>query len=85
MIRTVKYRLSPTKKQRFVLDALFFQMQTVYNDALNERRWYWRRSRRSISYCDQWKRMRNNGTSTPTKEGCWTPRRSSKCFAVWIR
>ncbi len=59
MIRTYKYRLSPTKKQRFVLDGLFFQMQTVYNDALNQRRHEWRQSRRSITYYDQWARMRD--------------------------
>jgi putative transposase len=56
--RTYKYRLSPTKKQQYLLAALFDQMQTVYNDALNERRWAWRQSRRSITYYDQWNRMR---------------------------
>lgn len=59
MIRTYKYRLRPTKKQSHLLNKLFAQMQTVYNDALNERRWYWTRSRRSISYVHQWKRMRD--------------------------
>ena len=59
MIRTYKYRLSPTKKQQHLLSALFDQMQTVYNDALNERRWHWRRNRRSITYYDQWRRIRD--------------------------
>jgi putative transposase len=59
MIRTYKYRLKPTKKQRYLLDDLLFQMQTVYNDALNERRWYWTRSRRSVSYVQQWHRLRD--------------------------
>jgi putative transposase len=55
-MRTYKYRLSPTKKQQYLLSSLFDQMQTVYNDALNHRRWAWRQSRRSITYYDQWNR-----------------------------
>lgn len=69
MIRTYKYRLAPTKKQQYILDALFFQMQTVYNDALNERRWYWRRSRRSVTYYDQWNRIRDERHALPDEMG----------------
>lgn len=32
-------------------------MQTVYNDALNERRVKWRASRRSVTYVQQWSQM----------------------------
>jgi transposase len=39
MILTYKYRLRPTNKQRHILKDILFQMQIVYNDALNERRW----------------------------------------------
>jgi putative transposase len=53
IIRNYKYRLYPTKKQGRLLDTLLGQMQTVYNDALNERRWAWQRSRKSISLYDQ--------------------------------
>lgn len=66
---TYKYRLNPTTKQRHVLNDIFFQMQTVYNDALNERRWYWDRSRKSISYFDQWPRMRDERKSSPDEMG----------------
>jgi len=69
VLRTFKYRLSPTKKQQFLLNDLFFQMQTVYNDALNERRWYWRRSRKSITYYDQWNRIRDERHALPTEIG----------------
>lgn len=69
MLRTYKYRLAPTKKQQHLLSALFDQMQTVYNDALNERRWYWRRSRRSITYYDQWNRMRDARHEYPDEMG----------------
>lgn len=69
MIRTYKYRLSPTKKQIFLLSALFDQMQTVYNDALNHRRWAWRQSRRSINYYDQWNRMRDERRKLPDEMG----------------
>lgn len=55
---TYKYRLNPTNKQQFLLNDLLFQMQTVYNDTLNERRWLWNRSRRSVSYYDQWRRIK---------------------------
>lgn len=69
MIRTYKYRLQPTRKQTHLLDELFFQMQTVYNDALNERRWYWSRSRKSISYYDQWNRARGERHALPEEMG----------------
>lgn len=59
MILTYKYRLSPTDKQSYILDELLFQMQTVYNDALNERRWYWQRSRKLVGYTEQWERIRD--------------------------
>lgn len=44
-------------------------MQTVYNDALNERRWYWRRSRKSINYYDQWNRIRDERHALPDEMG----------------
>lgn len=69
MIRTYKYRLQPTKKQTYLLGDLFFQMQTVYNDALNERRWYWSRSRKSITYYDQWNRIRDERHALPEEMG----------------
>jgi putative transposase len=69
MIRTYKYRLRPTKKQAYLLGGLFFQMQTVYNDALNERRWAWSRSRQSVSYYDQWKRLRDERHALPDEMG----------------
>ena len=53
----------------FLLDDLFFQMQTVYNDALNERRWLWRRSRQAISYYDQCSRMKDARHNLPGEMG----------------
>lgn len=69
MIRTYKYRLCPTPKQQHLLATLFDQMQEVYNDALNERRWYWRRSRKSITYYDQWNRIRDERHALPDEMG----------------
>lgn len=69
MIRTYKYRLRPTKKQTFLLSRLFAQMQTVYNDALNERRVKWRASRRSVTYVQQWNRMRDERHALPDEMG----------------
>lgn len=69
MIRTYKYRLRPTKKQTFLLSRLFAQMQTVYNDALNERRVKWRASRRSVTYVQQWNRMRDERHRLPDEMG----------------
>lgn len=69
MIRTYKYRLRPTKKQVHLLSHLFAQMQTVYNDALNERREAWKRSRRSVSYVQQWNRMRDERHALPDEMG----------------
>jgi putative transposase len=69
VIRTYKYRVNPTKKQQYLLSALFDQMQTVYNDALNHRRWAWRQSRRSVTYYDQWNRMREERHKYPDEMG----------------
>ncbi|MFO7661306.1 MAG: transposase [Chloroflexota bacterium] len=69
MIRTYKFRLRPTKKQGYLLDRLFGQMQTVYNDALNERRESWKRSRRSVTYVQQWNRMRDERHALPDEMG----------------
>ena len=66
---TYKYRLRPTQKQRYILDDLLFQMQTVYNDALNERRVKWRHSRKSVSYLEQWRRMRDERHQYPDEMG----------------
>ncbi len=69
MIRTYKFRLRPTKKQGYLLDRLFGQMQAVYNDALNERREAWKRSRRSVTYVQQWNRMRDERHALPDEMG----------------
>lgn len=69
MIRTYKYRLRPTRKQVFLLDQLLAQMQAVYNDALNERRRAWQRSRRSVSYGQQWSRLRVERHRLPEEMG----------------
>lgn len=69
MLRTYKYRLSPTKQQQRSLKSLFEQMQTVYNDALHERRWAWQRSRRSLTYYDQWNRIRDERHRFPDEMG----------------
>ena len=69
MIRTYKYRLRPTNKQRHILNDILFQMQTVYNDALNERRWCWSRSRKSVTYFDQWRRMKDARHKLPDEMG----------------
>ena len=69
MIRTYKYRLNPSQKQFHLLDTLLFQMQTVYNDALHERRWAWQRSRRSVTYIDQWNRIRDERHALPDQMG----------------
>jgi putative transposase len=69
MIRTYKYRLRPTRKQRHLLGCLFAQMQTVYNDALNERRMKWQASRRSVTYAQQWNRIRDERHALPDEMG----------------
>lgn len=69
MLLTYKYRLRPTNKQHHILDDVLFQMQTVYNDALNERRWYWSRSRKSVSYYDQCSRFKVERHRYPEQMG----------------
>lgn len=66
---TYKYRLRPTNQQRPSLNDSLFQMQIVYNAALNERRWDWRRSRQSVTYFEQWPRIRDERKASPDEMG----------------
>jgi len=69
VILTYKYNLRPTKKQEYILSDILFQMQTVYNDALNERRYAWQRSRKSVTYYEQWGRIRDERHALPDEMG----------------
>lgn len=69
IVRTFKYRLRPTKNQSCLLDRLFGQMQTVYNDALNERRVKWQASRKSVTFYDQSARTTKERRKFPDEMG----------------
>ena len=68
-VRTYKYRLYPNKTQAKALDFLLRCMQTVYNDALNERKWLWTRGRRSTNYFEQWARFKQERANHPETMG----------------
>lgn len=53
MLRTVRYRLRPTRRQRAMLDAALAVCCDLYNAALQERTEAWRRQRKAIRYRDQ--------------------------------
>ncbi len=53
MLRTVRYRLRPTRRQRAVLDGALDLCCDLYNAALQERTEAWRRQRKAIRYQDQ--------------------------------
>lgn len=69
MNRTYKYRLYPSRKQQEALDFQLWQMRTVYNDALAERRWMWERSRLGVSYPQQWARFKQARKDFPDTIG----------------
>jgi putative transposase len=56
--------LSPTVRQRAVLDALLGSQRELYNAALEERRGAWRWEHRSVTYVDQCR------TLTTMREAC---------------
>ena len=50
MIKSFKYRLYPTRKQRETLQFMLNLNREIYNAALEERREAWRMCRVSVSY-----------------------------------
>jgi putative transposase len=92
MIRTYKYRLYPNRQQEQTLDFMLWQMRTVYNDALNERRWAWERSRRGVTYQEQWARFKQARYDFPDTIGYLNAtstqqmlRRLDKALAAFFR
>lgn len=92
VIRTYKYRLCPNRGQAETLDFLLWQMRTVYNDALNERRWAWERSRRRVTYPQQWARFKQARQLFPDTIGLLNAsstqqmlRRLHKAYAAFFR
>lgn len=62
MLRTYKYRLYPTPRQKAVLADILAAGCELYNHALAYRRKKWRESRKSVSYYEQaamWRNWRN--------------------------
>jgi putative transposase len=57
MIRTFKYLLDPTVKQRRVLEDWLERCRILYNIALEQRREWWRMARRSLSLYGQQKEL----------------------------
>ena len=57
MIRTRRFLLQPTARQRIALERLFDVQRELYNAALEERRGAWRWERRSVSRYEQFKEL----------------------------
>lgn len=53
MLRTYKYRLYPTNKQKRILNQTLDVCRYLYNDSLAERKSAWECDKKSISYNDQ--------------------------------
>jgi putative transposase len=56
--RSYKYRLYPTRRQRELLNAQLRAACDLYNAALEQRRWVWRRFRVSVGYREQSAQLR---------------------------
>lgn len=53
MIKTLKYRLYPTKKQQQLLQAQLSECRWLYNHLLEERKNSWEKDKKSIGYFQQ--------------------------------
>ncbi len=53
MIKTMKYRLKPTKKQAHILDSQLEECRTLYNHFLEARKRAWEEERVSLTYHKQ--------------------------------
>ena len=91
-LRKTTYRLYPTPKQVFALDALLRSHQQLYNAALEERISAWSKAGKSISYADQCKsltRLRRELPEWRDAANCssqqMTLRRLDKAFTAFFR
>jgi putative transposase len=57
--RTYKYRIYPNKEQKALMNRWLETCRVLYNDCLTERRDAWKTSRKSISYYDQAKQLKD--------------------------
>jgi putative transposase len=55
--RTYRYRIYPTVRQRLALEAQLAFACQVYNAALEQRRYAWRRRNRSVSLYEQFREL----------------------------
>lgn len=53
MLKTYKYRLNPTKKQRHLFESTLTECRWVYNHLLDQRKTAWEQNKKSLNYHDQ--------------------------------
>ena len=63
------YRLYPTKAQTQALDFLLLQGRTLYNAVLKQRITVYKRTEKSVNYCQQWEHFRNQRNTSPDTHG----------------
>jgi len=90
-MRTFKFRLYPTSKQRDALGQMCVAHAELYNAALQERRDAWRVCGKSISSASQMLQLKEIRVARPD-QGVWsatsqqqTLRRLDKAFAAFFR
>lgn len=64
-VRSAKYLLQPTARQRVKLDHLLWQQRLLYNEALEERKKAWEAEKRSVTRFDQFKSLNGIATTNP--------------------
>lgn len=90
MIRTLKYRLYPTKAQAETLNGQLAEACRLYNAALQERRDAWRINQKSVNYFEQQNQLpeiRAAGDIGLPNAGCAQDvlRRLDKAFKAFFR
>lgn len=93
LIRSYKYRLSPTKRQEASLSHMLGDLCTLYNAALEERISAYRRAGKSLTSRDQWVSVRDLRHDADLPEfGRWSAsmqsqvlRRLDKAFKAFFR
>lgn len=62
---TYKYRIYPTKNQRIAFEHWIDTCRILYNNSLQERKEFWEKDKKSISYVDQANQLKKSKKSNP--------------------
>ena len=83
MIKTFKFRLYPTRAQETAMNAMIEAHRALYNSALNERKFAYETTKKSVGYVQQAGWLKGNATKNwYFLQGQWF-RRVDRAAAIW--